>query len=68
MSLIQRKQSVSEAVIPENYGTFIPEKQYHEKALPIGVVLTMAATASEANCVSVLSNETIGKKQLFIIR
>ena len=27
------------------------------KALPLGVVLTMAATASEANCTSVLSNE-----------
>ena len=41
-------------------GTSIPEK-----ALPIGVVLTMAATASEANCVSVLSNETLGKKTAF---
>ena len=47
---------------------FYSGKAVPEKALPIGVVLTMAATASEANCVSVLSNETIGKKQLFIIR
>ncbi len=31
-------------------------------ALPIGVVLTIAATASEANCVSVLHNTQIGRK------
>lgn len=44
---------------------FYSGKAVPEKALPIGVVLTMAATASEANCVSVLSNETIGKKTAF---
>ena len=33
-----------------------------DKALPLGVILTMAATASEANCVSVLQNDTLGKK------
>lgn len=31
-------------------------------ALPIGVVLTIAATASEANCVSVLRNPKLGRK------
>jgi len=31
-------------------------------ALPIGVVLTIAATASEANCVSVLHNTELGQK------
>ena len=31
-------------------------------ALPIGVVLTIAATASEANCVSVLHNTQLGRK------
>ena len=32
------------------------------EALPIGIVLTLAATASEANCVSVLHNTQLGKK------
>ena len=32
------------------------------RALPIGVVLTMAATASEANCVSVLRNDRLNQK------
>ena len=34
-----------------------------DKALPLGVILTMAATASEANCVSVLQNDTLGKSR-----
>ncbi len=34
-----------------------------EEALPIGVILTMAATASEANCTSVLSDEESREKR-----
>lgn len=37
-------------------------KKKPEAALPLGVVLTMAATASEANGVSVIRNDTSGKK------
>ena len=44
---------------------FYSGKAVPQKALPIGVVLTMAATASEANCVSVLTNEELGKKTAF---
>ena len=48
-----------------NLWDFYSGKAIPEKAIPIGVVLTMAATASEANCVSVLSNEKLGKKTAF---
>ena len=44
---------------------FYTGKAVPQQALPLGVVLTMAATASEANCVSVLSNEKLGKKTAF---
>ena len=37
-------------------------KKIPEAALPLGVVLTMAATASEANNVSVIRNDVSGKK------
>ena len=36
-----------------------------EKAMPVGVILTAAATASEANPVSVLWNEEINRKMAF---
>lgn len=35
-----------------------------QAALPIGVILTMAATASEANCTSVLSNDVLKEKRM----
>ena len=35
-----------------------------EQTLPTGVILTMAATASEANCTSVLSNERTHEKRM----
>ena len=41
---------------------YYEQKRAPKKALPIGVVLTMAATASEANCVSVLQNDFLHKK------
>lgn len=44
---------------------FYSQKATPARAIPIGVVLTMAATASEANCVSVLSNEKIGRKLMY---
>ena len=41
---------------------FYDQKAIPQNALPIGVVLTMAATASEANCTSVITNDRIHKK------
>lgn len=41
---------------------FYEQKAVPEKALPVGVILTMAATASEANCTSVITNDRINKK------
>ena len=43
---------------------FFVGKMVPERALPIGVVLTMAATASEANGVAVLTNEKEKKKTM----
>ncbi len=48
-----------------NLWDFYSGKAVPQQALPVGVVLTMAATASEANCVSVLSNKKLGKKIAF---
>lgn len=41
---------------------YYEQRAVPKKALPLGVILTMAATASEANCVSVLLNDRLGKK------
>lgn len=41
---------------------YYEKKDVPKRALPFGVVLTMAATASEANCVSVIQNDENGKK------
>lgn len=41
---------------------YYEQKAIPQTSLPLGVILTMAATASEANCVSVLQNDMLGKK------
>lgn len=43
---------------------FYEQKAVPKETLPVGVVLTMAATASEANCTSVITNDRINKKSV----
>lgn len=47
---------------PEKLWDYYEQKEVPREALPLGVILTMAATASEANCVSVIRNEKTGQK------
>ena len=44
---------------------FFEGKEEPEEAVPVGVILTMAATASEANPVAVLTNEQLKRKNAY---
>lgn len=47
---------------PEPVWNFFTRQAEPKHALPVGVVLTMAATASEANSCAVITNDRIGRK------
>ena len=50
---------------PEPVWDFFTQKAEPKHALPVGVVLTMAATASEANSCAVITNGRIGRKTAY---
>lgn len=62
-SVIDTAKAVSVGAVSDvPVWDFIEGKASPAQALPVGVVLTISATASEANCVAVITNDEINKK------
>ncbi|MCR5667081.1 MAG: iron-containing alcohol dehydrogenase [Eubacterium sp.] len=65
-SVIDTAKAVSIAAVNKaDLWTYYEQGKEVPKALPVGCVVTMAATASEANCVSVLSHDSKKQKKMF---
>lgn len=65
-SVIDTAKAVSLGVKTErSVWEFFDGKCEPEAAIPVGVILTMAATASEANPVAVLTNEQLKRKNAY---
>lgn len=61
-SVMDLAKAVSIGCFQEELWKFYEGKALPQKSLPIGAIPTMAATASEANPVSVLQNDALSKK------
>lgn len=65
-SVIDTAKSVSMGIKTDHsVWDFFEGKEEPEEAVPVGVILTMAATASEANPVAVLTNEQLKRKNAY---
>ena len=65
-SVIDAAKAISlGACADQDVWDFYDRKAIPERSMPVGVILTAAATASEANCVSVLINDEENRKIAF---
>ena len=65
-SVIDTAKSVSMGIKTDHsVWAFFEGKEEPKEAVPVGVILTMAATASEANPVAVLTNEQLKRKNAY---